>query len=300
MKLISPLFFTILLLDSTITFSQTQPKVNPLREKVSSSSIFMGNEPNSYFVFLTLHGHDLKVGDEIDAVNATNKRMTLKITKIQFNDKETSLLKRGQEGSLDFTILKGKMNDFGGDFYLVDKGADFPKESNNTNQTTEAVSNGKAVLTANIDGKPWNAAVVYQGALFYEKGISMMDKSGNPFLQLAFKVAQSPDNRRLTLQIRNFQPNNEKIAPSQLEVLLSGSEIGDVKNPSIFGFNNTSVYTNYSFEMRVLSWKRISADKALLSATFTAKLKGVLEKKEITITNGKIEGLEVMIFTDKF
>lgn len=270
----------------------------PLQEKASTSYLFTSNDPDLYSFNLPLTGHDLKVGDEMDGINAANVRVRFSIRKIVVDNGERQELKTGETGFIDIKRMEGNVSDLNGDFYFVDKGAAFPTVSTETSATSSPSSAGSVSLTLN--SKAWTGDIVYQGALFYKGGVKLMDASGKPYIQLAFKSNKAPDDRQFTISIKNFPGTVGQVPTEGMEVLLSGSETGDTKNPEMIGYKNDSNHSGYSVQLVITKWEMTSSDVANMSATFTAKLKGVLGSPDAVVTEGKLENIKVTVFTEKY
>jgi hypothetical protein len=270
-------------------------KTLPLREKTSTSSIFIADGANAYVVFLTLQGHALKAGDQVDAVDQAGHRMSFKITKTTIDNGEVDALPTGEYGGLDLLLTSGNMRDFGGDFYLVDVGAPYPTAM--ASPADEPMA--PYTITAQLGGQPWKAGLVSEGALFYPNGHKTIDPSGKPFLQLAFKSIKAPDDRQLTIQVRDFAAKVGTVDQDHCEVLLSGSIDGVAAHALLQGYSNKGAYKKYVFTLKITRWERVSSEKAILSATFSGKLKGSLDAPDIVVNNGAIDDLEVRVFGDK-
>jgi hypothetical protein len=269
----------------------------PLQEKGSTSYLFTSNDPDIYSVNLPLNGHALKVGDEMDAVNSANTRVRFAIQKIMVENETRQELKTGETGFIDIKRLEGNVSDLNGDFYFVDKGAAFPTVSE---EVSVSSSNAAGNISLTLNDKNWTGDIVYQGALFYKGGLKMMDPSGKPYLQLAFKSNKAPDDRQFTITVKNFPGVVGAVPTEGMEVLLSGSETGDTKNPQMIGYKNDANYAGYSVELVISKWETPSPDIAMMSATFTAKLKGVFGSPDARIAEGKLENIEVKVFTEKY
>lgn len=270
---------------------------SPLQEKASTSYLFTSDDPDLYSCSLNLTGHDLKVGDEIDGINSANVRVRFSISKIMLDNEERQELKTGEKGYIDIKRLEGNVSDLNGEFYFVDKGAAFPRVSTETSASTPS-SGG--FISLNLNDKPWTGAIVYQGALYYKGGVKLMDDSGRPYFQLAFKSNKAPDTRQFTITVRNFQGTTGQVTTKDMEVLLSGSETGDAQKSEMIGYKNDPNYSGYSVQLVITKWETTSSNAAKMSATFSAKLKGVLGSPDAVVTNGKLEDIEVTVYTDKY
>jgi hypothetical protein len=270
----------------------------PLQEKASTTYLFTGNDPDVFSVNLLLKGHSLKQGEQVDAVNAANARVRFVIEKITVGSEQKQELMTGETGFIDMKRLEGNVSDLNGDFYFVDPGAAFPPGS--ADEVVSSASTAPGSISLMLNGKPWTGDITYQGALFYKGGVKMMDPSGKPYMQLAFRANKTPDSRQFTITIKNFSGATGAVSQEGMEVLLSGSETGDSKNPQMIGYKNDSNHAGYSVNLVITKWDMSSTDVAIMSATFSAKLKGVLGSPDATVADGKLENIEVKVFTDRY
>ena len=61
--------------------------------------------------------------------------------------------------------------------------------------------------------------------------------AGNkPYLMLAFKSMDAVDDRQLTLMVFTADPKPGVYTKEKLEVLFSGSPVGDIKKPEMWGW----------------------------------------------------------------
>lgn len=261
--------------------------------KTNKDRIYFADDAGNYFLPIEA-SRDIRVGDFLDGVDALGHRMTLKVTKVrQENGDDTSpVLAKGSEGSLDVHDETGGFRTLDYDFYLVEKGAPYPGQA----AASAPATTSPAQITATLNGQPWSADVAYQGALFYAKGVQRVDPSGKPFLQLAFKANTAPDQRQITLQVRNFAARNGNVPAAQQEWLLTGSVTGDASQAEMCGYKADPAYSRYSVTFTVTAWEQLAPDRARLSATFSAKLKGVLGGRDVTLTDGKVNGIEVVVY----
>lgn len=263
-----------------------------------TGEIFIGEPKGNYFGALKILSGVLKKNEAIEIYAETGRKFTVLVKKISNNDGiEITEAKAGQTINVDlFTNDDAQSgNDYlraGYKIYL--KG--FKTTVNNavtSNITT------KVDFTANLNGKPFKAAKVYKGALFYRKGMKNFayDK---PFIQLSFKSTDAIDNRILLFHIYNPKESVAKYDASVLEVNFSGSIDGTKENTKVYGFKAGSG-TNFSVE--ITSWQRISVSKAIISGKIRGKMRELLtfEKKgNINIENGVFENIEVEIFNELY
>lgn len=283
------LFTLLLLLFGLLAHGHAQ---SPMQYKTNKDRIYFADDAGNYFLPIEA-SRDIRVGDFLDGVDALGHRMTLKVTKVRQDngDESSPVLAKGLEGSLDVHDETGGFRNLDYDFYVVEKGAPYPGQA-----AAPAPTAGPAQITATLNGQPWIARLANQGALFYARGVRRMDASGKPFLQLAFVANTAPDQRQITLQIRNFSARNGSVPAAQQEWLLTGSATGDANQGEMCGYKSDAAYSRYSVTFTVTQWEQLAPDRARLSATFSAKLKGVLGGRDVTITDGKVDAIEVKVF----
>lgn len=281
--------------------AQTASEVKSNAIKTSSSYIFMGTDDKHWFFDATPDAHSIKIGDELDAVKPDGKKMSVRVTYIKsMSAEEIKELAVNTKGVVEFEILEGSISDIGGDFYFVDKGAAYPQNATASTETTQSNAGSDGKITATLNGKPWSADVTYQGALYYAGGVKMMEPSGKPYMQLAFKSNTAPDDRQLTISIRDFSGKTGKVEKTSMEVLLSGSPVGDSKNPEMSGYKNLPEYASSDFSLNITKWETQADGSVIMDAEFSGDLKGVLGSKNSTFSNGKAENVKVTVYKDPY
>jgi hypothetical protein len=281
--------------------AQTVSETKPNAIKTSYSYVFMGVDDKHWFFDATPDAHSIKIGDELDAVKPDGKKMSVRVTLIRsMSADEIKELPVNTKGVVEFEILDGSISDIGGDFYFVDKGAAYPQTEAASTETAQAKSGSDGKVSATLNGKPWSADVTYQGALYYAAGVKMFDKSGKPYMQLAFKSNTAPDDRQLTISIRDFSGTTGKVEKTTMEVLLSGSSVGDTKNPEMSGYKNLPEYASSDFSLNITKWETQADGSVIMDAEFSGELKGVLGSKNSTFSNGKAENVKVTVYNDPY
>ena len=150
-------------------------------------------------------------------------------------------------------------------------------------------------LTSTLDNKPWNAGIAKNGALFYTKGLKIL-KIEQPYLQLALPSNNPSDTRALLISIKGFETKTGKYS-GEMEVLLSGSPTGDMKDNEMQGYQDDVPTQKTNFTFTVTDWKTISPNQAILSATFEGDLKGLAGADNVTFKDGRITDLPVTVYT---
>lgn len=165
-------------------------------------------------------------------------------------------------------------------------------------QQEKAISNIK--LTAKVNGKDWVATGSYMGFLYYAKGLKLMNSENRPYLQLAFKAANAPDNRTLTINSKDF--TGVISALPNIEVMFTGHESGIASKSELQGFqnNSNSLKDKNNFVLAVTKWEMLGEDKAIMSGTLAGKLKGIMGSPDVEIIDGKFEDIEVKVYNEKY
>lgn len=154
-----------------------------------------------------------------------------------------------------------------------------------------------AELSAQLNGKSWKASGFFHSHLFYSKGIARMNE-GKPFLMLAFKSANAPDNRQVNFQVIEFKEQVGLVDAQSLEISLSGAEDGQSTSSAMQGNGTKDSRTPFSFE--VTEWKRLSPDEAVISGKFSGTLKGFFGSPDASFQDGSFSNVKVKVFNDKY
>jgi hypothetical protein len=152
-------------------------------------------------------------------------------------------------------------------------------------------------LTMLVDGVEWSGTA--PSASFFAGGAPSLDPEGRTYLQLAFPSATSPDARQLTFGIFAFTGT---IGPWQdlAEVNFSGSPTGGSDDVSTQGYQYDVPEQKTDFVFEVTKWESTGATTAVMSATFSGGLVGILGAGPTTISNGVITDIEVVVYPDPF
>ena len=84
------------------------------------------------------------------------------------------------------------------------------------------------------------------------------------------------------------------------EVNFSGSPTGGSDDVSTQGYQYDVPAQKTDFVFEVTKWESTGADTAVMSATFSGGLAGILGAGPIVISNGVITDIEVVVFPDPF
>jgi hypothetical protein len=187
-------------------------------------------------------------------------------------------------------------------------GTTAPVADNKTTATTapetasEATSRGAdpapaASFTCQLNGQAWKAGNIFNGHLFYAKGISAMF-GGNPYMMLAFRAVDNPDNRQLTISFKNFQGKTGVYAKEKIEVMLSGAASGEAQKSEMQGHKVPGQNTDFTVELT--DWKPVKDDEALVSGKVQGTLKGIFGTPDVKIEGGSFANVPVKVFNEKY
>jgi hypothetical protein len=152
-------------------------------------------------------------------------------------------------------------------------------------------------LTCQLNGQAWKGRDIYNGHLYYAKGITGM-YGGKPYMMLSFRATTAPDNRQLTISFHGFQGKTGVYAKEAVEVLLSGAASGEAQKTEMQGHKVPGRPTDFSIELT--EWKATRADEAVISGQLSGTLKGVMGSPDVTIENGQFTNVAVKVYNDKY
>ena len=171
--------------------------------------------PGIFDIDIKVQQGKLKVGDEVDVVDSKGTRYSLKITNLRtpYND----VKELDESEATNYALAEGpKDAKFDADFVMVSKGG------NNSSAPTS--SNAKFI--GKINQKLWKGTDSYGAFSFLKKGSKILGIN-KPVMQLAFKSMDPVDNRQLTVWIFTSDGKPGLYSNDKIEVLLSGSPVGD-------------------------------------------------------------------------
>ncbi len=164
-------------------------------------------------------------------------------------------------------------------------------------ESAEPQPASEPAITMLVDGVEWSGTV--PSASYFAGGAPSLDPEGRTYLQLAFPSATSPDTRQLTFGIFGFTGST---GPWQdfAEVNFSGSPTGGSDDVSTQGYQYDVPEQKTDFVFEVTKWESTGTDTAVMSATFSGGLAGILGAGPTVISNGVITDIEVVVFPDPF
>ncbi len=229
----------------------------------------------------------VKTGDKVDVVSADGKRYSFTVTHMR-NPYE-DIKKAGPESGTVYIILEGQADvKFDADFALVNPGG----------QAGAAPVVSTAKFNATINGQPWKGKDFPYSFSLFKKGVKNM--AGNkPYLMLAFKSMDAVDDRQLTLMVFTADPKPGVYTKEKLEVLFSGSPVGDINNPEMWGYKYPGSASG-GLQLEITAFKGTGNGKALISGKLSGKFVKVLGKGEMTVGNGVFNNLEVDVYDEQY
>ncbi len=164
-------------------------------------------------------------------------------------------------------------------------------------EPTEPAPASDSSMTMLVDGVEWVGSDA--SASFFSGGAPSFDPEGRTYLQLAFPSASSTDSRQLTFAFFGFAGSTGQLQETG-EVNFSGSPTGGTDDTVLQGYQYDVPEQKTDFVFEVTKWESTGTDTAVMSATFSGTLVGILGSPPAVITNGVITDLEVIIYPDPF
>lgn len=236
----------------------------------------------------------IKTGDKIDAVSADGKRFTFVVVKMRnpFEDIKSA----DKDAGTVYLMLSGPKDAvFNKNFSFVSPGAPVPASQANTKSTD-------GLLTAQIDGAAWTGNGFNNSHLFYKGGVKQFN-NGKPSLLLTFKAVNGPDNRQLNIVLSTADAKPGIYSGDQIELLLSGSAIGDEKKPELYGHKFPETIGR-NLKVEISSYRENGNGTATVSGKISGFLKRPLvmaaETEELRIENGVFNNVLVTVFAGKY
>jgi hypothetical protein len=154
-----------------------------------------------------------------------------------------------------------------------------------------------ATFTGLLNGKEWKGGNIYNGHLYYAKGIAQM-YGGKPYMMLSFRATDAPDNRQLNISFMNFEGKPGVYSKEKLEVMLSGAASGEAQQSEMQGHKVPAQATDFTVELT--EWKQSKDDEVLVSGKVQGTLKGVFGSPAVKIENGTFSNVAVKMFNEKY
>lgn len=258
----------------------------PLNAKIGAVYAKEG-KPGVFDVDIRVKEGEVKTGDKVDVVAADGKRFSFTVTHMR-NPYE-DIKKADMESGTVYILLEGPADaKFDADFALVNPGG----------SAGAAPAESTAKFTATINGKNWKGKDFPYSFSLFKKGVKNF--AGNkPYLMLAFKSMDAVDDRQLTLMAFTADPKPGVYTKEKLEVLFSGSPVGDIKNPEMWGYKYPGSASG-GLQLEITAYKETGNGKALISGKLSGKFVKVLGKGEMTVENGVFTDIPVEVYTEVY
>jgi hypothetical protein len=237
---------------------------------------------------LRVWGGSLKAGDWVDMINEDGARKTIQVKSLR--DPYQAIAKADNKTGLAYvTFSVGKDDEFTTNDVMVAKGKTItPNATSKDNQ-----------FKCLLEGAKWSGSGFASGHAFLKKANVLMSNP-KPYLMLPFRTNSSKDDRQLTVFIyADNIKTGDVFTKDKVEVLFSGSPIGDSKNPEMFGCKSPALETDFKIE--ITSYTEKSKNEAIISGKMSGLMKPVLlnKKPPMQLSNGVFENAPIQIYTEK-
>lgn len=258
----------------------------PLNAKIGAVYAKEG-KPGVFDVDIRVKEGVVKKGDKVDVVSANGTRYSFTVTHMR-NPYE-DIVKADKESGTVYIILEGPAEaKFDADFALVNPGGG----------AAAAPATSTAKFTATLNGKLWKGKDFPYSFSLFKKGVKNM-ADNKPYLMLAFKSMDAVDDRQLTLMVFTDDPKPGVYTKEKLEVLLSGSPVGDTKKPEMWGYKYPGSATG-SLQLEITSYKETGKGKAKISGKISGQFTKVLGKATMPVENGVFTDLEIDVYNEQY
>lgn len=293
------------------TKAPVKEKQDPVTLSARIEYVFIdGEEKGIYAGGCKVAEGRLKTGQEVQVTDDGGSAFRMKVLKIQDYEQKDEMgrakdvkVSAGKELFLELATLDGKkLTGLKGGFNL---GAGSMAESQ---KTGGGMVMEKLPLKCEIDGAEWRGKTFFNSCLYYQHGNAMM-KVKHPFLMMAFQSAKKPDNRQLTIMIKEFKGAAEKVEKEDMEITFTGSADGTKEKTYMqSNWENGAANTRKTeFTFEITRWEQ-NGDEAVISGTFSGKLYGFNALKKVSNTiepnaelvNGTFENVKVKCFSETY
>ena len=150
-------------------------------------------------------------------------------------------------------------------------------------------------LTATVDGISWSGAGFPNSHLFYAKGMQGAF-DGKPFMVLAFRASQPPDNREFTLSIVGWAEMPGVIDPKSFELIFSGAASGKGEESQIYNNFGTDAPP---LRLEITKWEA-TGDTATTSGTLSGTLKCRSGAPDSVFEHATFTDVRVTVYRDAY
>lgn len=267
-------FILLFLLISGVAFAQNF--------KAVSNGVYNETTPGLFQVGLRLESGSIKQGDKIDVLTPEGTRYSFTVTRMR-NPYE-DIKKADVETGTFYVFLQGPKD------AVFTKNASFLPGGG---KVTDVPKNKSSFdFTSTLDNKPWNAISTGNGT-YYKKGLGKM-YGGKPFLLLPFRATAPPDQRHLDIVLIQDEIKPGKYTLTSMEILLSGSPVGDKNKEELFGYKYPQTSAG-SVVLEITSYKETGNGMAIISGKISGPLKKVFGIGSRKLENGVFTDVKIYV-----
>ncbi len=268
------------------TKTATTPKTGGSIEATITAVYTKKEKPGIYDVDIRMKNGRLKPGDKVDVVSASGTRYSLTVKSMR-NPYENISFADNTMGTV-YILLEGADGlKFDADFALVNAGGSAggaPKEST-------------AKFSGTVNGQPWKGKDFYHSCSLFKKGVKKFNQN-KPYLILAFKSMDAVDDRQFTIMVFTADAKPGVYKNEQIEILLSGSPVGDQKNPEMWGHKHPGTVTD-NLTVTITDFQLNADGSATITGTIKGAMKRVLGKGEMPV-DAKFTSVRVDVYKDEY
>lgn len=253
--------------------------------KVVVKGVYNEKTPGLFQVDMYLESGTIKVGDKIDVVTPEGTSYSFLVTRMRspFED----IKKADAEMGTFYIYLQGPQNAVFTKYATFLPAGGKPSANNNKNAKSSSFD-----FTSVLDGKTWNAISVTTNT-FYKKGLAKMYDE-KPFLLLSFKAAVAPDERHLDIVLITNNPKPGKYTLADMQILLSGSPVGDKKKDELFGYKYPQTSAG-NVVLEITSYKESGNGTAVISGKISGPLRKVFGIGSKKMENGVFTDVKIYV-----
>mgnify|MGYP001164711871 FL=1 len=269
-------FILLFLLISGVAFAQNF--------KAVSNGVYNETTPGLFQVGLRLESGSIKQGDKIDVLTPEGTRYSFTVTRMR-NPYEDIKKADAETGTFYVYLLGPKDAVFTKNASFLPGGSKAPAADAGKNKSSFD-------FTSTLDNKPWNAISTGNGT-YYKKGLGKM-YGGKPFLMLPFRATAPPDQRHLDIVLIQDEIKPGKYTLTSMEILLSGSPVGDKNKEELFGYKYPQTNAG-AVVLEITSYKETGNGTAVISGKISGPLKKVFGIGSRKLENGVFTDVKIYV-----
>lgn len=252
--------------------------------KAVSNGVYNESTPGLFQVGLRLESGTIKQGDKIDVITPEGKRYSFVVTRMRSPYED--IKKADADMGTFYVYLMGPKD------AVFTKNATFLPGGSKVSATDPSGSKSSFDFTSTLDNKPWNAISTGTGT-FYKKGLGKMYGS-KPFLLLSFRATAPPDQRHLDIVLIQDEIKPGKYTLTNMEILLSGSPVGDKNKEELFGYKYPQTSSG-TVVLEITSYKETGNGSAIISGKISGPLKKVFGIGSRKLENGVFTDVKIYV-----